>query len=354
MWLCEPMREPGPLPEGVTAVRWSPLQGCDTLLGAKLRAEALFSALAKASADDQFWRTAGTSLLGGYLLAAARQNGTILDVLDWIDRDSDRSPVDVIKSAATTLDDPIEQQAMLTASRQLDAAIAQDPRYKAGVTGQAMQALEPFRLPAIQRMCVVPIRESFDPDDFLARNGTIWMLGSVSYQSQAAGVCTALTASIVECARTKAAREPDGRLKPPLFLALDEAVNVAPIPRLDQLLSTGGGSGIPAMIVVQSMAAARNAWGKEMGDALQGAATAKVVFADAPDLPAIIARAGLQRLETRPAAASPACRVVVVDGGRVSLVALDPIFARRADPEKVSQPVDAARPADGKSVRSKR
>ena len=297
MWLCEPMREPGPLPEGVTAVRWSPLQGCDTLLGAKLRAEALFSALAKASADDQFWRTAGTSLLGGYLLAAARQNGTILDVLDWIDRDSDRSPVDVIKSAATTLDDPIEQQAMLTASRQLDAAIAQDPRYKAGVTGQAMQALEPFRLPAIQRMCVVPIRESFDPDDFLARNGTIWMLGSVSYQSQAAGVCTALTASIVECARTKAAREPDGRLKPPLFLALDEAVNVAPIPRLDQLLSTGGGSGIPAMIVVQSMAAARNAWGKEMGDALQDFSNVKIVLgglSDAQDLKDISDQLGMR------------------------------------------------------------
>lgn len=297
MWLCEPMRESGPLPAGVSEVRWSPLAGCDSLLGARLRAEALFSALPKAGSEDQFWRTAGTTLLATYLLAAARNGGTVVDVLDWIDHDNDQSPVDVLERSADELDDPYEREAVMSASRQLGAAIAQDPRYKAGVTGQAVQAVEPFRLPAVQRMCVLPIEESFDPDEFLEQAGTIWMLGSVSYQSQAAGVCTALTASIVEAARSRALRESDGRLKPPLLLALDEAVNVAPIPRLDQLLSTGGGSGIQTMVVVQSMAAARNVWGKEMGDALQDFNNAKVVLgglADAQDLKDISDQLGMR------------------------------------------------------------
>lgn len=297
MWLCEPMRESGALPDGVREVRWSPLTGCDNVLGARLRAEALFSALPKAGSEDQFWRTAGTTLLANYLLAAARKGGTVLDVLDWIDHDNDQSPVDVLERSADELSDPYERQAVMSASRQLAAAIAQDPRYKAGVTGQAVQAVEPFRLPAVQRMCVVPIVESFDAGRFLDESGTIWMLGSTDYQAQAAGVCTALTASIVVAARSRALAEPDGRLKPPLLLALDEAVNVAPIPRLDQLLSTGGGSGIQTMVVVQSMAAARNVWGKEMGDALQDFNNAKVVLgglADAQDLKDISDQLGVR------------------------------------------------------------
>ena len=297
MWLCEPMRESGALPDGVQEVRWSPLTGCGNLLGARLRAEALFSALPKASSEDQFWRTAGTTLLATYLLAAARKDGTVMDVLDWIDHDNDQSPVDVLERSAESLSDPYEREAVMSASRQLSSAIAQDPRFKAGVTGQAVQAVEPFRLPAVQRMCVVSVEESFDAGRFLEESGTIWMLGSVSYQAQAAGVCTALTASIVEAARSRALAERDGRLKPPLLLALDEAVNVAPIPRLDQLLSTGGGSGIQTMVVVQSMAAARNVWGKEMGDALQDFNNAKIVLgglADAQDLKDISDQLGMR------------------------------------------------------------
>ena len=100
-------------------------------------------------------------------------------------------------------------------------------------------------------------------------------------------MCTALTSAIVEAARDEPRRSPHGRLRPPLLLALDEAVNVAPIPRLDQLLSTGGGSGLQTIVVLQSMAAARNAWGKEMGDALLDFNNAKLVLgglSDAQDL----------------------------------------------------------------------
>lgn len=289
MWLCEPMRAGGALPAGVREVRWSPLQGCHDMVTARLRAEALFSALPKAGGDDEFWRTAGTALLSGYLMAAARQDGRISDVLRWVDRDTDESPVEVLRKSAALLADPadaLERSSLLSVAASLEAAIGQDPRYKAGVTGQAMQALEPFRLPAIVAMCDVPIGESFDPVEFLRSSGTIWMLGSESHQRQAAGVCTALSAAIVEHARALA-RAGGGRLRPPLLLALDEAVNVAPIPRLEQLLSTGGGSGIQTIVVLQSMAAARNAWGKEMGDALLDFNNAKLVLgglSDAQDL----------------------------------------------------------------------
>ena len=289
MWLCEPMRVGGDLPAGVRSVRWSPLSGCHEMVTARLRAEALFAALPKAGGDDEFWRTAGQALLACYLMAAARRDGYISDVLEWIDRDTDTSPVETLRWAASLLThsaDELERASLSSVAAQLEAAIGQDPRYRAGVTGQALQAVEPFRLPAIRQMCNIPISESFVPTEFLADCGTIWMLGSESHQRQAAGVCTALTAAIVEAARARA-RTMGGRLRPPLLLALDEAVNVAPIPRLEQLLSTGGGSGLQTMIVLQSMAAARHAWGKEMGDALLDFNNAKLVLgglSDAQDL----------------------------------------------------------------------
>jgi len=288
MWLCEPMREPGrALPDGVQAVRWSPLRGCHDMVQARLRAEALFAAVAEGGSDDTFWRNNGQALLSAYLLAAALQDGVMSDVVHWADRDTDASPVEAIRAVADTLDPGLDQASLMSAAAQLEASIAQDPRYKAGVTGQVLQALEPFRLPRIQEMCNISITDSFDPASFVTTPATIWMLGSDSQQRQSAGVCTALTSAIAEAARDAARRSPNGRLRPPLLLALDEAVNVAPIPRLDQLLSTGGGSGLQTIVVLQSMAAARNAWGKEMGDALLDFNNAKLVLgglSDAQDL----------------------------------------------------------------------
>jgi type IV secretory pathway TraG/TraD family ATPase VirD4 len=268
-------------------VRWSPLRGCDDVVTARLRAEALFAAVPEGGPNDTFWRNNGQMLLSTYLLAAALADGQMSDIVSWADRDTDSSPVDVIRAFATDLDAGHVQAALMSSAAQLKAAIAQDPRYKAGVTGQVLQTLEPFRIPRIAEMCDVSIAESFDPDDFVSSSGTIWMLGSDSQQRQAAGVCTALTAAIAESAREAARRSAHGRLRPPLLLALDEAVNVAPIPRLDQLLSTGGGSGLQTIVVLQSMAAARNAWGKEMGDALLDFNNAKLILgglSDANDL----------------------------------------------------------------------
>ena len=158
MWLCEPMRNrsASALPAGVALVRWSPLQGCEEMVTARLRAEALFAALPKGGSNDEFWRTAGQTLLAGYLLAAARHDGTINDVLAWVDRDTDSSPVDSLRYCADLLDDAGDQldaSTLRSVAAQLEAAIGQDPRYRAGVTGQALQALEPFRLPQVQQMC---------------------------------------------------------------------------------------------------------------------------------------------------------------------------------------------------------
>lgn len=359
MWLCEPMLPPDTqLPPGVQTVRWSPVAGCESLLTAKLRAEALFAAVSEGGPNDQFWRSAGHTLLAAYLTSAAHRGGTIRDVLGWIDRDSDRSPADVLRWAADQIADPIERDAVTAIADQIEAAVAQDPRFKAGVTGQVLQALEPFRLPHIRRMCDVPTDESFDPAKLLQSSGTIWMLGSESHQRQAAGVCTALTAAIVEVAR-ELGRE-TGRLRPPLLLALDEAVNVAPIPRLEQLLSTGGGSGIQTIIVLQSMAAARNAWGRELGDALLDFNNAKIVLgglSDADDLEDLSTLLGVR--EERVLQTSRSGRLGLLDAGDYSwswrqVPVMRPDEIRKIDSEKRGHALLIARSGRGILLRQDR
>jgi type IV secretion system protein VirD4 len=359
MWLCEPMLPTGTqLPAGVEPVRWSPLAGCDSYLTAKVRAEALFAALAEGGANDQFWRNAGQTLLAAYLMAAAHRDGSIRDVLNWADRDSDRSPADALRSASDEITDPIERETVHSIASQIEAAVTQDPRYKAGVTGQVLQALEPFRLPHIRRMCDVAIADSFDPADLLRSSGTIWMLGSESHQRQAAGVCTALTAAIVEVAR-ELGRE-TGRLRPPLLLALDEAVNVAPIPRLEQLLATGGGSGIQTIVVLQSLAAARNAWGKELGDALLDFNNAKIVLgglSDADDLADLSTLLGVR--EERVMQTSRSGRTGLLESGDYSwswrqVPVMRPDEIRKIDSEKRGHALLIARSGRGILLRQER
>ena len=184
------------------------------------------------------------------------------------------------------------------------------------------------------------------------------MLGSESHQRQAAGVCTALTAAIVEVAR-ELGRDV-GRLRPPLLLALDEAVNVAPIPRLEQLLSTGGGSGIQTIVVLQSLAAARNAWGKELGDALLDFNNAKIVLgglSDADDLEDLSTLLGVR--EERVVQTSRSGRAGLFDSGDYSwswrqVPVMRPDEIRKLDSEKRGHALLIARSGRGVLLRQDR
>jgi type IV secretory pathway TraG/TraD family ATPase VirD4 len=191
----------------------------------------------------------------------------MMEVVRWAAQSNDTAPAEILAD--------VDDSGLWSAS--LNAAINNDPRYKAGVWGQVKQALEPFMLPSVRQVAGIRALESFTADAFLDDWNTLYMLGSPNEQQAVAGLCAALADHVVETARRRAGVH--GRLTIPLLLALDEAPNVAPIPKLDQLMSTGGGSGICTMLVVQSVDQARNAWGPIVGEALlRDLATQRVVL----------------------------------------------------------------------------
>jgi type IV secretory pathway TraG/TraD family ATPase VirD4 len=69
-------------------------------------------------------------------------------------------------------------------------------------------------------------------------------------------------------------------------LILDEAANY-PLPSLPSLVSEGGGSGITTLAVLQSLAQARDRWGREAAGTIWDASIVKIVLggsANAEDL----------------------------------------------------------------------
>ncbi|NYP78247.1 type IV secretory system conjugative DNA transfer family protein, partial [Escherichia coli] len=140
----------------------------------------------------------------------------------------------------------------------LDMAVHTDPRTRDSIWLSVRQALAALADPDVLAALDPKPSTEFDPVEFLAESGTLYLLAS----SVAAGSCAPLIAAFVEditeTARAVAARAPSARLDPPLLLALDEIANLTPLPSLPSLMSEGGGSGITTLAVLQSLAQARN------------------------------------------------------------------------------------------------
>ncbi len=95
-------------------------------------------------------------------------------------------------------------------------------------------------------------------------------------------VC-ALTGHIARTARQLASEMPDGRLDPPLTLALDEAALICPIP-LDSWTADMGGRNVTIHIAVQSRAQLRQRWGDVGAAAIINNAATMLVFGGARDV----------------------------------------------------------------------
>lgn len=278
-------------PQGVSGaedrLRWSPVQGCADPLTAILRARAL-TAGAKLSAlrDGEFWDGMAQAVVRCYLHAAALEHLPVTDVLAWVSRPADPTPLRILRS---------HQHAAVGWAEELAAQSTADHRQRDSVWAGVRRAFDALADPRVLDTCSPPTEDAFDTDRFLDEHATLYLVGSPGAQLSVAPLVAALIEDVVECARRRAALSPNGRLDPPLLLLLDEAANIAPIPSLPSLLSDGGGSGITTVAVLQSLAQARARWGEAHAETMWDAATIKVVLgglAHAEDLQRISRLAG--------------------------------------------------------------
>jgi type IV secretion system protein VirD4 len=260
-----------------SAMRWSPIRGCEHPDTAQLRATALAAGTSRGVENASFWRDKTIQALYPMLHAAAISGATTADFDRWC------SGPALAEEAVTILRD--HPRAVPGWADKLAEIINADPRTRDNMWAGVQQATKSLSNPNVLDACSPRPGEHFDPARFLADSGTLYVVGDDK------GVDGPLVAALIEdifaAAKHLANTSPGNRLDPPLLLMLDEAANIAYLPSLPTMVSAGGGRGVTTVNVWQSRAQARDRWGTDAERAIWGASTVKLVLgglSDAQDL----------------------------------------------------------------------
>lgn len=252
-----------------SATRWSPIRGCEDPHVAMVRAKALTAGTANGVTDANFWQASSELAVRCLLHAAGLDSRGPADLYRW-----SLSAVEAREAVMILGTHPSAAPAWHQA---LESIVTTDPRQRDSVWSMVTIAFACLGDPKVLDAVSPKPEDVFDPEAFLRRRGTIYLIGTSTGSSTTAGLVGALVEDVVEAARRIAARSPGARLDPPLSLILDEAANY-PLPSLPSLMSDGGGTGISTVVVLQSLAQARAVWGEHAAAAIWDAAIVKVIL----------------------------------------------------------------------------
>ena len=262
--------DPQGLAVGVpSALRWSPVRGCENPETAMVRAAALCPDSGRDVESAGFWKQKTLSALRCLLHAAALGNRSPADLYRW-----SLTPAAAQEAVEILVSSP---GAAIAWDRALDSIISAYQSMRDSVWAMVANSFAVLSNPRVLESVSPGPNERFDPYEFLRRRGTLYLLGTASGAASTASLVAALVEDVVEVARKMAAASPGGRLDPPLGLILDEASNY-PLPSLPALMSEGGGSGITTMAVLQSLDHARHRWGRDAAGSIWDSAIVKMIL----------------------------------------------------------------------------
>ncbi len=238
---------------------WSPLSAARTWTGARRTAAALLGVgdnRANHSADDAFWRPAGARYLASLLFAATKATDlTMADVLHWIataDFDEPTKLLDGSKDGATA-----------PAVDSIQSVKGADHRFASSLLQTIATALDAWQEPQVAGATMGESR--IGADWLLDGANTLYVVAPANDQRRLSGLFAALVSHIVAGAYERSAKT--GRpIDPALLLALDEVANIAPLPNLDEIASTGPGQGVHLLCVPQNISQAYDRWGRDRAE----------------------------------------------------------------------------------------
>jgi len=256
---------------GVEPLPWSPVTRdvSAALRRARAMAGSAGGVSERGGAGGDFWTASAADILVGLLLAAGVGGRTAADVARWA-----TSPQALGAAAAALENDP----EFVRYAEDLEAvATSAAQQTSASTLAVVRRALACLATPQVAASVNVPLDRTVDTARLLTERATIFALATPGGSSPAP-LLTALVSDLTETARQLASGSPGGRLDPPLLVMLDEAANIAPLPDLPQLLAAGGGDGIVAAVVLQSLDQARGRWGQQAAGAMLDSATIRLVL----------------------------------------------------------------------------
>lgn len=269
--------DPQHLAEGVPAgLRWSPIRGCEDPLTAMIRATGLAAGTGLSAGGVEggdFWEGKTRTALQALLHAAALDHRTPAELFRWT-----LDPAAASDAVAILTANP---KAATGWADSLQAMIDADPRTRDSIWQGVSLSLAALADPRVLDAVSPGPEERFDPEEFLRKRGSVYLLATGAGSNNSAALVSAFVEDLVEAARRLAARSPAARLDPPLLLALDEIGNLAPLPSLPTLMAEGGGTGITTMPVLQSLAQAREKWSDNAAGAIWDASIVKIILGGA-------------------------------------------------------------------------
>jgi hypothetical protein len=165
-----------------------------------VRARALTSNSAAGTTDASFWQASAEQAVRCLLHAAALGDCTTGDLYRW-------SLTAVHAREAVTIL-ICDERAAPGWHQALDAIVTADPRQRDAVWSMVTIALSALADPRVLDAVSPGPGEDFDPEEFLRRSGTIYLLGTSTGAAATAGLIGAFVEDVVEAAKRIAARSP--------------------------------------------------------------------------------------------------------------------------------------------------
>ena len=234
--------------------RWSPVRGCEDRATAIRRADAFANALPQqGSGDNKFFHTSARAYMRVIFHAAAlTAGGDMRLVARWAN------------SAATGGAAEAERIVRDHGAGDWATELAQlhGPAERTNATNEiVMGQMIGFMADPALAEAVLPSGDDLDLETFLRQAGTLYMIADPAGNEEPplAPLFAALCTEVVHEAARIGQASPGGRLDPPLFLGLDEIVQVVPIP-LPSILADAGGKGIQVCAVTHGLAQLQTRW----------------------------------------------------------------------------------------------
>ncbi len=245
---------------GLPHTAWSPVLASCTWEGARRTAARLLGVGdhgPASNSDETFWRPAGARFLAPLLLAAAHGDRTMREILAWIATIGEDEPTELLEACPS----PGAQPAL----QALRSVWEADPRFRSSLLQTIATALDPWQEPTIAAATMGD--SEITAGWLLDGPNTLYLIAPADDQRRLRGLFTALVADVTAGAfeRSTQTGQP---IDPPLLLALDEAANIAPLPNLDEIASTGPGQGVQLLTVLQNVSQAADRWGRDRAETI--------------------------------------------------------------------------------------
>ena len=247
--------------------RWSPVEGCEDRAVAIRRADAFANALPQ-EGENKFFQTSARAYLRAMFHAAALAGGDMRLVALWAKTGT--------KGGAQEAEEILHRNG--APDWAVELAQLRGKADKTNATNEMIlgQMLGFMSDPALAE-AVLPDGDDLDLATFLRQSGTLYMIADPGGNEEPplAPLFAAMATEVHHVAARIGQASPGGRLDPPLLMALDEIVQVCPLP-LPSLLADSGGKGIQIIPVVHGEAQLRTRWKRDGAQAILDTCGVKV------------------------------------------------------------------------------